>query len=460
MNTARELAATVADGSRSPSEIISSTLHEIDRLNPSVNAIAFLRDEGARADARAAEERLARGESARELEGVPITIKDLCPVADAPMTFGSRAFAGFRPGVDAEMVRRLRDAGAIIVAITTTPEFAARPTTESDAYGATRNPWDLAHTTGGSSGGAAACAALGIAPINHGSDAGGSIRIPSSACGVFGLKPARGRITLGPLLSEEWGGLDVWGPLTRDVRDAALFLDITAGPMTGDPYWAAPPSTSFLSACDRRRPLRIAVAFERDGIGVDRDVAAAVRATADALATLGHTVEEAQPDLARLEEPFVAVSTAGIGSMPLRDDQLELLEPRSRLIVDVARALPAAEYLKQLHKMRRASREVLGFFERYDVLVTPTLTRPAPRIGEIGTDMARAWDDYRGWICWTFPFNCTGQPAASIPAGFSPDGLPIGVQIVGGAADEATVLSVAAQLEGARPWRDAVPRIG
>ncbi|MGZ4104522.1 MAG: amidase, partial [Actinomycetota bacterium] len=302
-------------------------------------------------------------------------------------------------------------------------------------------------------------AALGISPLNQASDGGGSIRVPAACCGVFGLKPSRARISLGPLLGEDWGGLDVAGPITRTVGDAALFLDVTAGPATGDPYWAPPPARSFLSAVDERRPMRIAVAYERDGENVDPETIDRVSVTAALLRSLGHTVEDASPSLLPLEGPYLLTSTIGIGVLDLTAEQLELLEPRTRIIFDAARSKSAVAYVRALNDMHRQARIVAEFFETYDALLTPTLSRPAPPIGEIGADIEHAWDDYRNWLCWTWPFNATGQPAASVPAGFSSDGLPIGVQIVGRQADERTVLSLAAQLERARPWIDHRPPI-
>jgi amidase len=455
---ALELAALLSARDCSPVELIESTFARIDALNPSVNAFAWLRHDLALEEARAAEKRFAAGD-ARALEGIPFTAKDLAAVADGPTNHGSRAFEGHRAGVDAGVVRRLREAGGILVGTTTASEFGNRPTTESALFGITRNPWNLERTSGGSSGGSAVAAALGIAPLNQASDGGGSIRIPAACCGVFGLKPARARITLGPLLGEDWGGLDVTGPITRTVSDAALFLDATAGPAIGDPYWAPPPARSFLSAVDERHRFNIAVAFERDGETVDAETIGKVEETAALLRSLGHTVTEAAPSFLPLEQPYLIVSTIGIGVLDLNDKQLDLLEPRTRVIFDAAREMTAVEYVRALNDMHMHSRTVAGFFEEYDALLTPTLSRPAPPIGEIGKDIHGAWDDYRNWLSWTWPFNATGQPAASVPAGFSSGGLPIGVQVVGRAADERTVLSICAQLERARPWIDHRPPI-
>ncbi|MGZ4208756.1 MAG: amidase [Actinomycetota bacterium] len=455
---ALELAALYRGRACSPLDVVEAAFGRIDRLDASVNAFVWLRKDAARDDARAAEARIVAG-TARALEGIPFTAKDLTAIVDGPTNQGSRAFEGHRTGVDAEVIRRLREAGAILIGTTTASEFGNRPTTESALFGATRNPWNTERTSGGSSGGAAVAAALGISPLNQASDGGGSIRVPAACCGVFGLKPSRARISLGPLLGEDWGGLDVAGPITRTVGDAALFLDVTAGPATGDPYWAPPPARSFLSAVDERRPMRIAVAYERDGENVDPETIDRVSVTAALLRSLGHSVEDASPSLLPLEGPYLLMSTIGIGVLDLTAEQLELLEPRTRIIFDAARSKSAVAYVRALNDMHRQARIVAEFFETYDALLTPTLSRPAPPIGEIGADIEHAWDDYRNWLCWTWPFNATGQPAASVPAGFTSDGLPIGVQIVGRQADERTVLSLAAQLERARPWIDHRPPI-
>ncbi len=445
--SATDIAGAIARGIITATEVIEQTFATIERVNPTVNAFPWVR-EAAREDAAACD----RGSITGPLAGVPFTVKDLCAIKDGPTQMGSRAFAGHRAGRDQEVVRRLRAAGAILVATTASSEFGNRPTCENELYGVTRNPWNLQRTSGGSSGGAAVSAALGCAPLNQGSDSGGSVRIPASACGVFGLKPSRHRITLGPLLGDDWAGFTVYGPLTRTVADAALFLDITAGPMAGDPGWAPEPTRPFASALTEERRCRIAVAYERDGETVDAETKDAVRATADLLADLGHDVSEAAPDLLPLQEGFLMGSTVGIGAMALTDEQLELIEARTRLIFEMAKNVPATQYLIAIEGMHRACREVMRFFDAVDVLLTPTLSRPAPVIGEVGADIENAWDDYRNWLCWTWPFNVTGQPAANIPAGFSVDGLPLGVQIVGRPADEHTVLMLSAQLERARPW--------
>lgn len=454
--SAMETARALSDGTLTARRVIEQTIARIDAVQPVVNAFPWVRREAALADAAVADARLAGGD-ARPLEGVPFTVKDLCAIGDGPSNQGSRAFAGHHAGVDAVVVQRLKAAGAILVATTASSEFGNRPTTESDLFGATRNPWNLDHTCGGSSGGAAVSAALGIASLNQGSDGGGSCRIPALCSGVFGLKPQRGRISLAPLMAEEWGGLDVYGALTRTVSDAALFLDITAGPAVGDPYWAPPPARSFLSAVGDDRPLRVAVAYERDGESVDEECKRTVEETARLLEKLGHTVVAAQPDLLGLQQPFLLISTIGIGGMPLTPEQLEQIEPRTRLIFDIAADIRANDYVQAVRQMHLETRKVATWFEDYDVLLTPTLSKAAPVIGEMARDIEKAWDDYRNWLCWTWPFNCTGQPAVSVPSGFTTDGLPLGVQLVGRHADERTLFMLAAQLEQERPWVGARP---
>lgn len=449
--SAGDLAARVASGDLSAVDAVDASLAAIERINPDLNAIVWVRQE-ARRDAEAAQARIDAG-TARPLEGVPFTAKDLHPIADGPTNLGSRAFEGWHAGFDSEMVRRMRAAGAILVGTTAASEFGNRPTTETALFGATRNPWDPSRTCGGSSGGAAVAAATGIAPINLGGDGGGSIRVPAACTGVVGLKPSRARISLGPQIFEEWGGLVVAGALTPTVRDQALFLDLLAGPMPHDPWWPPPPTEPWSVAIDRPRRCRIAVAFERDGEAVEPETKAAVRATADALADLGHEIVEAQPDLAPLLPAYLTVAHVGIGVLPLRPDQVELLEPRTKMVWERAQNDLAVDYLRAIGEMHRHAREILGFWDTVDALLTPMLSRPAPPIGEIAADPERAWDDYRNWLCWSWPFNVTGQPALALPGGMSTLGVPIGVQLVGGQNDEATILMLGAQLASARPWR-------
>lgn len=450
--SAAELAAQIASGALSPVEVIERSFEKMASVGPTLNAIVWER-EAARADAIAAERRLASGEPARPLEGVPFTAKDLHPIEDGPTNLGSRAFEGWRAGFDSEAVRRMRALGAILVGTTAASEFGNRPTTETDLFGPTRNPWDPTRTPGGSSGGAAVSAATGIAPINLGGDGGGSIRVPAACTGVVGLKPSRARVSLGPTTFEEWGGLVCAGALTPTVRDQALFLDLVAGPMPHDPWWPPSPPEPWRDSIEVARRCRIAVAFERDGESVEPETIATVRATADALSDLGHEIVETQPDLSPLLPAYLTVAHVGLGVIPLTPEQIAMLERRTRMVWEGAQTDLAVDYLRALGEMHANAREILGFWDGFDALLTPMISRPAPPIGEIAADPEHAWEDYRNWLCWSWPFNVTGQPAISIPGGMSSLGVPIGVQLVGGQHDEATVLMLAAQLEAKRPWR-------
>lgn len=445
----------------SPVEVVEDLLDRIERVNPAINAYVWVRDEAARRDARAMSDSIAGGADPGPLAGIPISFEILVPTVEGPTDLGSRAFAGATAGFDLTFVRRLLDAGAIFVGKTNSPELGARPTTENDVYGPTRNPWNPERTSGGSSGGAAAACAAGLSPLAQGFDGGGSIRIPASACGVYGLKPSRGRITRAPVVGEGWGGLSIAGPITRTVADAAAMLDVMAGRETGDPYWAPPPDRPFAAAPSERRPLRIAVTLERDGIPTHPEVRAAVDRVAGTLSDLGHAVEQSDgPPADELEDHFTTITGVAIGSIPeVPPERRDLLEARTRRFYEFADEVPAAVFARTLFSMQTKCRDVIAFFDDYDLLLTPTLNYPAPPVGAIGAadDPRVTWEEYRAFHAFTWPFNLTGQPAASVPAGFSADGLPIGAQIVGRPADEHTVISASAQLEEALGWPERLP---
>lgn len=458
---ALEIARLVRGGDLSPVEVVDEFLSRIARVNPAINAYVWVREDGARADARRLAERVARGEDPGPLAGVPVSFEVLVATAEGPMTLGSRAFEDFSPGFDATMVERVLAAGAVFLGKTNAPELGARPTTESVPHGATRNPWNPERTAGGSSGGEAAACAAGLSPLAPGFDGGGSIRIPASACGIFGLKPSRGRVTRGPIGGEGWGGLSIAGPMARTVADAAALLDVMAGPSTGDPYWAPPPDRPFAGAVAERPRLRVAVTTELEGIPTDPEVRAAVDRVASLLSDLGHAVEESSgPPVAPLEGDFSVITGVGIGSAPeVPPERRHLLEPRTRRFYEFADQTPAAIFARALFNMQTKCRAVVAFFDDWDLLLTPTLNYPPPPIGAIGAsdDPVETWQDYRLFHAFTWPFNMTGQPAASVPFGFSADELPIGVQLVGRPNDEHTVIAAAAVLEREKPWSDRLP---
>ena len=443
-----------------PREVAEFFLARIEELNPELGAFVTVTAERALADADRLE-KLSRAEAdALPLFGVPYSIKDLSWTKGIRTTMGSRNYANFIPTEDSEYVARLARAGGILLGKTSTPEFGARPTTEGGFCPTTKNPWNLEHTAGGSSGGAAAAAAAGMGPLHQGSDGGGSIRIPSACCGVFGIKTSRGRITYAPVRSEGWGGCSVSGPIARNVRDAAWMLDVMAGPAIGDAYWAPPPTKPFLEAT-KARPgkLRLATVCETPFADIDPETVAAFESACETMRAMGHSLEPVGVDLSKLMESTGTVAIAGIGSTEIADP--ELMDPVTRGTWETGRAITSWQYLTALNQMHNFSREIVQQLAPYDALLTPTLTRPAPKLGTMPSrdpwkidKLGRRVHDIYTWTAFVFPFNATGQPAVSIPNGFNKSGLPIGLQIVGRPNDEAGIIAIAAQFEEARPWKE------
>ncbi|MGD0073672.1 MAG: amidase [Candidatus Binataceae bacterium] len=442
-----------------PREVAEFFLDRIERLNPRLGAFMTVTAERALDDAGRLEQADATQAASMPLYGVAYSLKDLTWTKGIRTTMGSRNFAEFVPEVDAEIAVRLQRAGGILLGKTTTPEFGGRPTTEGGLCPAARNPWNLAHTAGGSSGGAASALASGLGPIAEGSDGGGSIRIPSACCGVVGLKPARGRVSFAPMMGEVWAGFATSGPMARSVRDAALMLDVIAGPPVGEPYWAPPPAQPFSAAVDvRPRDLRLASLAETSLAVVDPETLAAFDSACDAFRTMGHSVEPIKIDPARLLlESTITIMCAGLASLPVPDPTL--MDPVVREFRDYGLKISAAEYLGAVMRMHNQSREIVQSLVAYDALLTPTLTRPAVPLGTLPSASGRYMEELWSWLPFTFPFNATGQPAFSVPNGFTKAGLPIGLQIVGRPADEATIISIAAAFEEARPWRAQHPPV-
>jgi amidase len=448
-----------------PREAAEFFLARIEKLNPTLGAFVTVTPERALADADRLE-KLSRAEAdALPLFGVPYSIKDLSWTKGIRTTMGSRNFANFIPPVDSEYVARLNRAGGILLGKTSTPEFGARPTTEGGFCPTARNPWNLEHTAGGSSGGAAAASAAGLGPLHQGSDGGGSIRIPSACCGVFGIKTSRGRITYAPLRGEGWGGCSVTGPIARTVRDASFMLDLMAGPAIGDPYWAPPPARPFVQALGARpKKLRLATLCETAFADVDSETLAAFESACETLRSMGHSLESIKLDLSVLMEATSAVAVAGIASTEVADP--ELIDPITRGTWKAGREITAAEYITAITAMHNLSREIVQQLAPYDALITPTLTRPAMKLGTMPArdpwkidKRGRRVHDIYTWTAFAFPFNATGQPAVSIPMGFNQAGLPLGLQIVGRPNDEAGIIALSAQFEEAQPWKNKLPPI-
>jgi amidase len=468
---ATDQAALVRSNQASPLELVDAAIAAIEKLNPELNAVIHPLFDRARAEAAGP---LPDG----PFKGVPFLLKDLGAVLDGtPFSEGS-AFAGdyVTRGGDQELTARFRAAGFVICGKTNTPEFGILPTTEPHRFGATRNPWDPTRTTGGSSGGSAAAVASGMVPVAHANDGGGSIRIPASACGLVGLKPTRGRVSLAPRYGDVTSGLVCEHVVSRSVRDSAAILDATSGPVPGDPYAAVAPRFGTFAEAAFRPPERLRIALMVDspvGSVVHLDCVAAARSAAALCESLGHEVVE--PKLAvdgdQLLEHFINVWSAGtawtmldweerIGRLATPDD----VEALTWAMVSMGRALDAGHYLKSVEELQKMGRQMAAFFDDngVDLLLTPTLGQPPVPLGSFEPTPENPLNGLfvaGDFVPFTPVFNATGQPAISVPLSNNPDGLPIGVQFVARTGDEETLLSVAGQLEQAAPWADRVPRI-
>jgi amidase len=446
-------------------ELLVAAVERIEARNPAVNAVVNRMYDRAEAA-------IAAGLPEGPFTGVPYLLKDLGVYYTGTVTSAGSAF--FRDAVadhDSEIVARMKRAGLVIMGKTNTSEFGLSPSAEPKLFGPTRNPWNPERTAGGSSGGAAAAVASGMLPAAHGTDGGGSIRIPASCCGLFGLKPTRARTPMGPDLGENWSGSSVGHAVTHSVRDSAALLDATAGPDVGDPYWAPPPSRPFLAeaGADPGR-LRIAVATKPwTGHPVDRECLDAVAQAAKLCADLGHHLEEASPAIdeelhSQARRIIRAANTRATlearGKRLGREVRPEDVETITWLTAEIARNLTAADYACAIRDAHQIGRVVGRFFTQYDVLLTPTMCHPPPKLGLLGmsgSDPDVYWKAHPRAVAFTALFNTAGNPAMSVPLHWSADGLPIGVQFAAGFGEEATLIRLASQLEAALPWAERRP---
>ncbi|MEA2312780.1 MAG: amidase [Solirubrobacteraceae bacterium] len=462
---ATELAARVRGGELSARETVQAALDRIDALDGDLNAFIEVDAERALAAADAIEP----GDD-RPFAGVPIAVKANVPVEGLCMNFASKFLEGHRAGHNAYLVRRLREAGFVIVGTTNLPEFGILPTTEPRHTGATHNPWDTSRTPGGSSGGSAAAVAAGLVPIAHGNDGGGSIRIPAACTGLVGLKPSRGRVSRGPDLGDSFLVSD--GVLSRTVTDTAHALDVLAGYEVGDSTWAPRPAEPYGTTV-RRDPGRLHVAMSAAnplGVDVDPECMHGMRQAGELLASLGHDVEEAEPGLpgpdmlAIFIAAFGPAVSLGISYGELlagRPPEPDEIEPLSRVIHERSQAITSVGYLGAVAQLQAMARGLVAFFAGYDLLLTPALAERPLAIGEcngLGEDPMADLARSGRFTPFTALFNVTGQPAITIPVGFGEDGLPTSAQLVGKPLGEDTLLQVAAQLETARPWAQHRPR--
>ena len=454
-----------------PIELVDLAIARIEALNPKLNAIVTPMYAEAR---KAALGPIPGG----PFHGVPFLVKDLgARVAGVRMTSGSKALAGFVPDSDSELVIRHRRAGLLAVGKTNTPEFGLTPTTEPELFGPARNPWDLGRTTGGSSGGSAAAAAARIVPLAHANDGGGSIRIPASCCGIFGLKPTRARNPLGPDVGDVMSGLVVEHAVSLSVRDSAALLDATAGQDAGAPYAAPPKARPFLDEVSAE-PGRLRIAFSTkrpDGTEVHPDCAAAVTEAASLLESLGHRVEEASPpvDAVAAQEAFAAIWWSGTAStiellagLFGHPPEREMYEPLTWETYWRGKAIPAWRYLHAVAQMHALGRLMARFHEKYELWLTPCLGEPPPKLGELQPSDSGDSLDFDAHLRKVFDFvpftglaNMTGQPAMSVPLYWNKAGLPIGVHFFAPFGEEATLFRVAGQLERARAWMNRLPPV-
>ncbi|MFW6067690.1 MAG: amidase [Myxococcota bacterium] len=451
----------------SPLELVDGAIARIEAVNPTLNAVITPMFEQAREEAKTRAPEGAFG-------GVPYLLKDILASCEGVrLTSGSRLLEGFVPDHDSVLVSRLRRAGFVFVGKTNVPEFGFMPTTEPLLFGPTKNPWDLSRTPGGSSGGSAAAVAAGIVPAAHANDGGGSIRIPAACCGLFGLKPTRGRITLGPDLGDIMNGFVVEHCVSRTVRDSAAILDATHGPAPGDPYYAPLPPRPYLEEVGAPAgELRVAFTTQAPtGGDVHPDCVAAVQEAARACEELGHQVEELQmPELPQLvTDMFMVVWSAGAAatldswSFVLgRQVEANEVEPTSWALAEQGRKHSAGTYLMAIGLLQRVARESAHLMDAHHVMLSPTLAEPPVPLGTFAApedDPMAPMERANRFVPFTALANVTGQPAMSLPLFWNEGGLPIGVQVTGRYGDEATLFRLAAQLEEARPWKDRRPPV-
>ena len=466
-------AELVRKGEVTAVELVNAAIERIERVNPRLNAVITPLFEKARLQAKRADI------PAGPFRGVPFLLKDLvCASAEDPFHNGMRLLRDLRfvGPYDTFLAAKFRAAGFIFLGKTNTPELGLTATTEPAAYGATRNPWNPDRSPGGSSGGAAAAVAAGMVPVAHANDGGGSIRMPASECGLVGLKPSRGRVSLGPDYGDMWHGLVIEGVVSRSVRDTAAVLDAIAGPMPGDPYATPPKARPFMREVGAP-PGRLRIGMMRrapaGGAPLHADCVAAVEQAARLLESLGHRVEESHPSALDEREHSVhfisvvachaAETLAHLGRLVAREITQADVEPWTWWLAERGRSVSAARYLEAANWLQVWTRRVAGWWvEGFDLLLTPTIAEPPPPLGSLipsPHDLAKGLDRLLALMQFTPEFNVTGQPAISLPLYWNADGLPIGLQLVAAFGGEDLLIRVAAQLEQAEPWAQRVPPV-
>jgi len=467
---ATEQAQAVRSGQTSPSELVEAAIERIERVNPDLNAVIHERFDAARKEA-------AAGKVSGPFAGVPILLKDLgAAQAGEPLHLGLGALkeAGFRAATDSFIAAKLQAAGCIILGRTNCPEFGTTITTEPVSYGPTRNPWNTQHTTGGSSGGSAAAVASGMVPVAHANDGGGSIRIPAANCGLFGLKPSRGRVSPGPDPHESsWSGSTIDHMVTRTVRDSAGLLDVLAGEMPGDLFVAPPPRRPFAHEVGADTgALKIGWLDHpaQEGIAPNAECATAVHEARDLLESLGHELHEAHPAAlgeAEFTRHFLTIITTAVAAdLEEWSDAIGRviapgkLEPDNQTFQMLGAMVPATAYLRSELWFEAWRRRMAAFWaeDGYDLLLTPVLNMPPARLGELSEPILGQQRVIEA-LQYTAQFNVTGQPAMSLPLHWTPEGLPVGVQLVAAYGREDVLVRLASRVEQAAPWADRKPPV-
>ena len=457
-------AELVRRGDVAPHELVEAAIRRIERINPTLNAIVTPLFDEARA--------IAANPPNGPFRGVPFLVKDLqATCAGVRHTAGSRLLADFVSPMDTELVTRFRAAGLVILGTTNTPEFGILPTTESQFLGPAKNPWDPTRSTGGSSGGSAAAVAARLVPLAHANDGGGSIRIPASCCGLFGLKPTRARNPMGPFIGDVMNGLVVEHAVTRSVRDSAALLDATMGADPGAPYWPPPVARPFREEVGAP-PGRLRIGFTTaapTGAPIHAEVVTAVQDAAKLCASLGHHVDEIALPISgeMMTECFVAVWTTGvawtvdsIARMTGRTVTADMVEPLTWALAEAGRHRSGADYLSAIQGVQTIGRAMAIFMNDWDVLLTPVVAEPPPPLGTFDAlpdNPVAGFMRAAEYVPFTPLANATGQPAMSVPLYWTADGLPVGAHFIARFGDEATLFRLAAQLEAARPWADRRP---
>jgi aspartyl-tRNA(Asn)/glutamyl-tRNA(Gln) amidotransferase subunit A len=462
--SALELRQMIAAKEVKPSEIMAAVLARIEKLNPKLNAFCTITQDSAMAEARKADKKMIRKKDKRKLFGLPVSIKDLVFTKGIRTTFGSKMHKNFIPNQDGVVVERLKAAGAIIIGKTNTCEYGYKAVTDSLLWGITRNPWNVEMTPAGSSGGAGAAVASGMGPLALGSDGGGSIRAPASYCGIFGLKPSRGRIPIFPLPSG-WETLDRrlthYGPITRTVADAAMMMEVMAGPDERDALSLSGGKPNYKEEIKKRvRGLRIAWSKDLGHAVVDPAVREAVESAVQVFSKIGCEVEEATPEIPLMHDAyqllFAADCAGAIGAQ--LNEWKDRLDPGLVRLTEIGLKATAADYVRAVNQCHILWEKLQPFFAKYDLLLTPTLPLPPFPVGiDWPREVAGQKVHPLNYLGFTYPFNLTGQPAASLPCAWTADGLPIGLQIVGRGFADLTVLKAAAAFEEARPWKNKWP---